>query len=79
MFLRHDRRLGSLLAALLTLSNVAFAGDWTRFRGENGSGVSNDAKNLPTKWSDKENILWKTELPGCGASSPIALGRFHSP
>lgn len=43
---------------------------WNRFRGPNGTGVSNDA-TIPTKWSDTENLAWKTKLPGAGASSPV--------
>jgi len=51
-----------------------FAGaDWTRFRGPNASGVSEDT-GLPTTWSATENVVWKTDLPGFGASSPITLG-----
>ncbi|MHC4147776.1 MAG: outer membrane protein assembly factor BamB family protein, partial [Planctomycetota bacterium] len=32
------------------------------------------AKNLPVTWSDTENLIWKTAMPGSGSSSPIALG-----
>jgi len=51
----------------------ALAADWTQFRGPNGSSVS-DEKNLPTKWSDTENIRWKAELPGRGLSNPVIAG-----
>ena len=47
--------------------------DWPRFRGPNGSGTS-DAKGLPSVWSTNENVVWKTALPGPGASSPITYG-----
>ncbi len=47
--------------------------DWTRFRGPDGSGISTD-RGLPTTWSATENIVWKTPMPGFGASSPITLG-----
>lgn len=46
---------------------------WPGFRGPTGLGVS-DAESLPLTWSDSENILWKTPLPGPGASSPIVYG-----
>jgi hypothetical protein len=36
-------------------------------------GLSN-AKGLPVKWSAVQNIVWKTPLPGAGASSPIVWG-----
>lgn len=46
---------------------------WNRFRGPSGMGIS-DAKGLPLNWSTSENIAWKAELPGPGASSPIVHG-----
>jgi outer membrane protein assembly factor BamB len=49
------------------------AGDWTQFRGPGGLGIS-DETGLPIKWSATENLVWKAELPGPGASSPITLG-----
>lgn len=49
------------------------AQDWPQFRGPGGMGVSG-AKNLPAEWSDDKNLLWKTKLPGRGASSPILVG-----
>ena len=57
----------------LAHSTAARAGDWTQFRGPNGSGVSADAKP-PTIWSDSQNVKWKTPLPGAGTSSPILVG-----
>ena len=61
-----------MMFAVLTM--VIFAGaDWTRFRGPNGDGVSED-KGLPSAWSAASNVVWKTALPGFGASSPITLG-----
>lgn len=54
------------------------AGDWNRFRGPNGSGVSTDtdpqSKAPPTEWSEQKNLRWKLELPGPGHSCPIVVG-----
>ena len=47
--------------------------DWPRFRGPSGMGTS-DATGLPVTWSEDENVVWKTALPGPGASSPIVFG-----
>ncbi len=47
--------------------------NWPRFRGPDGSGTSN-VKGLPLEWSETKNIVWKTDLPGPGASSPITFG-----
>lgn len=48
------------------------AGNWPLFRGPTGMGTS-EAKNLPLTWSDSENIAWKVDLPGPGASTPIVF------
>jgi outer membrane protein assembly factor BamB len=55
-----------------SFSNV-YAGSWSQFRGPSGLGVA-EASNLPTKWSDGENIVWKATIPGAGASSPVIYG-----
>ena len=48
-------------------------GDWPRFRGPGGMGIS-DATGLPVEWDQSKNLVWKTALPGPGASSPITFG-----
>jgi outer membrane protein assembly factor BamB len=60
------------LLSLATASAQA-ATDWSRFRGPNGSGIAADS-HPPIKWSDTENLKWKTPLPGAGSSSPIIVG-----
>ena len=58
----------------LVLSTLLLAGaDWPRFLGPKGDGIS-EAKGLPTTWSAASGVVWKTELPGPGASSPITTG-----
>jgi outer membrane protein assembly factor BamB len=53
---------------------VAAEGDgakyWPRWRGPTGQGLAKDA-DYPDTWSDSENVLWKTKVPGKGNSSPI--------
>jgi outer membrane protein assembly factor BamB len=61
------------IAALLISASPAPADEWMQFRGPNGQGVSAD-KNVPLKWSSTDNIAWKVDLPGPGASSPIVVG-----
>jgi len=63
------------LVAVLTLiflSRTSLA-DWPQFRGPDGNGTAAEA-STPVKWSDNENIVWKTPLPGRGASSAIVWG-----
>lgn len=54
---------------------TALAGDgpsenWPRWRGPRDNG-STETGRYPVKWSGTENVLWKTELPGKGCSTPI--------
>jgi outer membrane protein assembly factor BamB len=62
-----------LSLAIVSLSFTALAADWPQFRGPTADGVTTET-NLPLKWSEKENIVWRTELPGPGSSSPIVVG-----
>ena len=63
----------TLTVFLAILSLPILAADWSQFRGPGGSGVS-DAKGTPLNWSDTTGIVWKTDLPGPGTSSPIVFG-----
>jgi outer membrane protein assembly factor BamB len=67
------RRFSASLLAGLFIIPAALATDWMQFRGPGGQGVSDD-KGPPDKWSETENVLWKTKLPGPGSSSPITVG-----
>ena len=62
-----------VVCTVCAASTATLAADWPQFRGPGGLGVSTE-KGLPTTWSDSENIVWKTELPGAGTSSPIFVG-----
>lgn len=66
------RRLALLLFACVCTA-AAGASDWPRFRGPNGSGISQDAAAPPTEWNDSKNLKWKVVLPGPGSSSPIVV------
>src|SRR5204863_8195985 len=62
-----------ILACCLLFPSCLSAADWPGFRGPTGQGTSEE-KGLPEKWSSTENIVWKVDLPGPGASSPIVVG-----
>ncbi|MDB5335873.1 MAG: outer rane biosis protein BamB [Planctomycetaceae bacterium] len=49
------------------------AADWPQFRGPGGQGVSAET-GLPAKWDATHGQVWKTDLPGAGASSAIIIG-----
>ena len=71
-------RLSSLL--MLSLAVVLVGGShvradvWPQFRGATGDGVSTET-DLPTKWSATSGVLWKTDLPGFGNSSPVVTDK----
>ena len=48
------------------------AENWPCFRGPIRQGISHE-KDIPTKWSQTSNILWKTPIPGVGWSSPVVF------
>lgn len=62
----------ALLGVALPLSAAAPAGEWARFRGPNGSGLS-EATRVPTEFSPDRNLAWRLPLPQ-GHSSPILFG-----
>ena len=49
---------------------VSAADQWPRFRGPEAGSVADDPA-LPDTWSETENVIWKTDIPGAGWSSPI--------
>ncbi len=61
------------LSVLGLLTSASLAEDWRQFRGPGGQGASPET-GLPATWSDTQNLVWKTQMPGFGASSPITLG-----
>ena len=57
---------------LAAFSQSGLAQEWTRFRGPNGSGIS-QAKSIPTRWTAAD-YQWQVSLPGSGYSSPVIWG-----
>lgn len=62
-----------LLFLALLSSGLQAQQNWPQWRGLDGQGHSS-AKNVPVKFGDKENLLWKREVPGRGYSSPVIWG-----
>lgn len=63
--------------ALLLLSLTAGANaadtDWPTWRGPQRNGTA-PGTTPPLKWSEREHVQWKYEIPGSGTSSPIIWG-----
>jgi outer membrane protein assembly factor BamB len=66
-------RLLAALALVFALAASAAADNWPMWRGPRLDGISLE-KNLPLKWSETDNIAWKTPIPGVGFSSPVIFG-----
>ena len=70
----------STLAVMLLLATTlqAFQDEakevWPGWRGPTMNGHAADSARPPIKWSENENVKWKTELSGLGNSTPSVWG-----
>lgn len=46
---------------------------WPGWRGPERNGHA-PPQSLPTEWDEKQNVLWRTDIPGRGHSSPVIVG-----
>ena len=63
-------RITPLFVALIALRLDAAETNWPEFRGPNGNGTS-ASTNLPLRWSEEQNVKWKTPIHGKAWSSPV--------
>ena len=67
-------RLALVCWLSLVAAGPASAGEhWPSYRGPTDQGLS-DAADLPLRWSESENVAWKTSIPGKAWSSPVIWG-----
>ena len=66
--------LTALALALSAAAPLATAGEWTRFRGPDGSGVAAD-QSIPAEFGPDKNLAWRIEL-AAGTSSPIVVNEL---
>ncbi len=64
--------VGALLAGLVSSGLVAQEAYWPYWRGPAADGMASG--DAPLRWSDTQNVGWKTEIPGLGNSSPVVWG-----
>lgn len=48
--------------------------DWPWWRGPLRNGTAAADQTPPLQWSETENVIWKTSVPGRGHSSPTVVG-----
>jgi len=74
------RHLLFLFVCLALLTRPAARADWPDFRGpwQNGHASAPGDTNiigLPLRWSETNNVAWKTPIPHKGWSTPVTLGK----
>jgi outer membrane protein assembly factor BamB len=57
-----------------TNSLAIAATDWPWWRGPTRDGAADAAQKLPLHWSESQNVVWKTPVPGRGHASPTIVG-----
>ncbi|MFA7006250.1 MAG: PQQ-binding-like beta-propeller repeat protein, partial [Verrucomicrobiia bacterium] len=63
-----------LIALTLLLSQPAFAGDWTQYRGPQRNDLSSET-GLLKKWPDAgPRLLWTFKNSGIGLTGPAVVG-----
>jgi len=69
------KRIALTLLLLCAAVAAPSAENWPQWRGPSLNGLSGE-KNLPVRWSAKENITWKLPLPAWSGSTPIVWGDY---
>lgn len=59
-----------MLAGTVLACSMEAGAEWPQFRGPDGGGHA-FASGLPTRWSEADNVAWKTAIDGLGWSSPV--------
>lgn len=67
-------RIRITLLIVLLGTGPSWADNWPAWRGPRLDGVSTEKSSFPLTWSDTKNVVWKTEIPGKGHSSPVVWG-----
>ena len=70
------RRVGlSTLLVVFPCFHRVDADEWTTWRGTQGNNHAAAGVDVPVKWNLKtgQNVLWKSEIPGRGHSTPIII------
>ncbi len=47
--------------------------DWPWWRGPSRDGHA-PSQSVPLQWSEDQNVVWKTDIPGRGHASPVIIG-----
>lgn len=70
MFWNRNILVPAALVSCLGLG-VSLRANWPQWRGPNANGSTSTARNLPVKWTQTENVLWRSKMPNWSAATPI--------
>ena len=62
------------IALFTALCAAAASSDWPAWRGPTRDGHAAPGQNAPVKWSETENVLWRSPVRGKGHGSPTVAG-----
>ena len=62
-----------ILALMACMSTAHAEGNWPAWRGPSADGRT-EAAGLPLRWSETQNIVWKTGIHDLGYSTPVVWG-----
>jgi outer membrane protein assembly factor BamB len=62
------------LASLRSQADEHIRGDWPCWRGPQHNGIADANQEPPLHWSETQNIVWKSPVPGRGHGSPAVSG-----
>ena len=66
--------IAALLAGLLGTVTASATNDWPAWRGPTRDGHAAAGQTPPLKWSETENVVWRTPIRGRGHGSPTVVG-----
>jgi len=73
IFLLWDPLAAALCLGMAVAGSAIGGENWTSYRGPTDQGHS-DSTGLPVRWSESENVVWKTPIDGKAWSSPVVWG-----
>ena len=65
----------SMAAELKSAAGSTVTADWPWWRGPTRDGIAAADQQPPLHWSETENVIWKTKVPGRGHASPTLVGK----
>ena len=68
--MRNRRARVILFCAAMAVASSLRA-NWPQWRGPNSNGSTKTAHSLPVKWTQTQNVAWRTKLPSWSAATPI--------